>query len=182
MKAIDLIAPVLAGALATLALAWIGRQNSAPPGVQDGMLRFRMPKAFVVVGWVSISLSAFMAAGAVFQLIDAWPFALLSVLLAAMFGWLGVLLVRDGRHHQAACNESILAVVDRNNELKSYRWEELRSARLHPVSKMIILTTQDGTRMSVSAYLIGSDALFRIMARRTRLPVKDLVERARAIS
>ena len=182
MKAIDLIAPVLAGALTTLALAWIGRQNSAPPGVQDGMLRFRMPKAFVVVGWVSISLSAFMAAGAVFQLSDAWPFALLSVLLAAMFGWLGVLLVRDGRHHQAACNETVIAVVDGNNRLKSCRWDELSSARVHPISKMIILRAKDGTRLALSAYLVGSDALFSIMARQTPFPVKDLVERARAMA
>lgn len=182
MKAIDFIAPALASTLTVVALAWLGRKNGAQPALQDGMLHFVMPKAYGIVGWVSIAIAALFIAGAVVYVVDNLAYSVFFFLLAVMFGWLGILLVRDGRHHRAACNETVIAVVDGNNRLKSCRWEDLASARVHPISKMIILRAKDGTRFALSAYLVGSDALFSIMARQTPFPVKDLVERARAMA
>lgn len=45
---------------------------------------------------------------------------------------------------------------------------------------MIILRTNDGHKLALSAYLIGGDALFDTMARQTTLPVAELLARARA--
>lgn len=182
MNAIDFIAPALASTLTVLALAWLGRKNSMPPAIHDGMLHFVMPKAYGIVGWVSIAIASLFVAGAVVHVVDTLAYSVFFCLLAVMFGWLGILLVRDGRHHRAACNETVIAVVDGNNRLKSCRWDALASARVHPISKMIVLHAKDGTRLALSAYLVGSDALFSTMARRTPFPVKDLVERARAMA
>lgn len=99
----------------------------------------------------------------------------------ALFAWLGSILVRDARNHQAACNEDIIVVIDRYNRLDSCRWPEIISGRVHPLSRMIVLRTRDGRTLSVSAYLKGSDSLFTTMARRTRLPVQQLVAKARAM-
>jgi len=50
---------------------------------------------------------------------------------------------------------------------------------VHPISKMIHLVTQDGRIVKINAYLTGSDTFFAELARRTNLPVADLVKQAR---
>lgn len=181
MAEVRWLEPVFVTITTVVVMAAIGRKNGALPEVQNGMLRSRMPKALIVLGAISLILACgFLLT--VFQLLPKeLPVALLLAMCGAAFAYMGALLVMDGKNHQAACDESTLVVIDGRDRMESCRWTDIVSARMHPLSRMIVLRINDGRKLRINPYLIGSDALFHMMAECTNLPVKDLVAKARAI-
>ena len=174
------LGPTITAVVTAIAMALLSRKNTRAPEVVAGHSRLRLPKVFLVMGWVSLIMAALALAGLVHFVPNEWPVAVIIALCAAGFGYMGLMLVRDGRYHQAAFDAETLIVIDGRQRLESCRWSDLVSARVHPLSKMIVLRTRDARKLKINPYLIGSDALFHTMAVNTALPVAELVAKARA--
>jgi hypothetical protein len=181
MTGITWIEPMLVAVLTALFMAFVGRRSSSMPKVDQGLLHFRLPKVFVIMGVVSWLMAGGLAMGSYLVGTSSWPVAAFLGVLAVAFTYMGVLLVRDGRYYEVACSEDSLLVIDGRQRVEACRWSDLVSARVHPLSKYILLRTKDGRTLKINAYIIGSDSLFNLMAERTELPVQELVEKARAV-
>ena len=121
-----------------------------------------------------------MAVGAAMEFDVRVPMSFLFALIAAVFLALAVLLVREGLYHRAACNDEVLVVIDRRDRMESCRWSDIAHASVNTMTRHLVLLVKDGRKLRINIFIAGGDALFRIMARRTALPVADLVAKARS--
>lgn len=170
--AVMLITPVIMQA--------VGRRNAVAPLPANGWVELRLPRFFGVMGWISAVIAVVMAAGAISLMISDQPGGGSFILaVCGMFGWMAFMLLRDARNHRLAYNDASFRVTDGAGITRTCSWADVVSGRVHPISKMIHLSTRSGHVLKVNAYLIGSDAFFAELARHTGLPVSDLVKRAR---
>ncbi len=175
------IEATLVAVLTASTMAVVGRKNKAMPEFEQGMLRFRLPKVFVVMGGISILIAMLFAFGALKLATSEWYLSFFLGAMTVAFGYMGVILFRDGKNYAVVCSEESIAVISGQHRFEACLWSDLLSARVHPLSKYILLRTNDGRTLKINAYLIGSNALFNIMARNTKFPVMELVAKARAI-
>ncbi len=181
MTGVQLIEPLVAIVLTALVMAFVGRKNPSLPMVDQGLLHFRLPKVFVIIGVVSWLMAGGLAMGSYLVGMSSWALTIFLGVLAVAFAYMGVLLVRDGRYYKVAYNEDSLLVIDGRQRAASCLWSDIVSARLHPISKYILLRTKDGRTLKINAYVMGSDSLFSIMGEKTELPIHELVAKARAV-
>jgi len=180
MSSSSWIVPVAVMVITPLIMKAIGRKNAHAPASADGSVELQLPRAFGILGWVSAAMAAGMAYGSVSILINGEPGVGVFIgLIAGMFGWMAFVLVRDGRNHRLVYSDSHFSVTDGSRVTRSCAWTDVLGGKVHPLSKMIHLSTRDGGVLKINGYLIGSDAFFAELARRTNLPVADLVKRAR---
>jgi hypothetical protein len=180
MSSSSWIVPVAVMVITPLIMKAIGRKNAIEPVSVDGLVELRLPKFFGILGWVSVALAAGMAYGSVSILINGeLGVGVFVGLIAGMFGWMAFILVRDGRNHRLVYSDTHFSVTDGSRITRSCEWTDVVAGKVHPISKMIQLSTRDGRVLKINAYLIGSDTFFAELARRTNLPVADLVKQAR---
>lgn len=152
------------------------------PKFDQGLFHFPLPKVFLIMGIVSMVMAVFLAVGCYLVIKSSWAVTVFLGVLAMLFAYMGVLLVRDGRNYQVTCNDDSLLVIDGRQRAEACLWSDLVSARVHPLTKYILLRTKDGRTLKINAYVIGSDSLFSIMGEKTELPVQALVAKARAVA
>lgn len=174
------LVPFAVMVITPLVMKALGRKNAQAPVPVGGSVALRLPKVFGFLGWVSVALAAGMAYGSMSILINReLSVGVFVGMIAGMFGWMGFILLRDGRNHRLSYGEGQFSVTDGSGVTRSCAWTDVVAGRVHPLSKMIHLSTRDGGVVKINSYLIGSDAFFAELARRTNLPVAELVKQAR---
>lgn len=147
----------------------------------SGMRTLRLPKAFGILGWVAMGMSLLFVAATVGLALKGELLSLLGLVFSSAFVWMSLALILGGRNHSVSFDQEWLIVTDARARTEEYAWKSITSGRVHPLSKMIVLRTDDGRRLRINPYLIGSDTLFHMMAERTQLPVAELVAKARTV-
>lgn len=146
----------------------------------SGAVEMRLPKFFGILGWIGLLMTAGFMAGAITVFAEgSIPMGALLLAFGGLFGWMSVVLIRDGQHHRVVYDHASFQVTDGAGVTRSSVWTDVVSGKVHPITKMIHLSTKDGQVLKINAYLIGSDAFFSRLAQHTGLPVADLVMRAR---
>ncbi len=174
------IVPAAVAVFTPLIMAALGKRSSLPvPADASGMRTLRLPKAFGIMGWVSVGIAMLFVFGGVASALKGELLSLFFLLLAVGFGAMAVSLVLNGRNHAVSFDQDRLIVTDGRKRTEECAWSSITSGRVHPLSKMIVLRTSDDRRLRIHPNLIGSDDLFRSMAERTALPVPQLVAKAR---
>ena len=175
------LVPAAVALLTPLALAALRKPSARMMPVDaTGMRTLRLPKAFVVLGWIAMGITLLFVYGGIISMAKGERLSIFLLICAIGFGAMALSLIRNGHHHAVSFDEERLIVTDARRRTEECAWKDITSGRVHPLSKMIVLRTSDLRRLRINAYLIGSDDLFRTMAERTALPVPDLVAKARS--
>jgi len=174
------LVPAAVMVITPLIMRLVGRKNAIEPAMVDGWVELLLPKFFGILGWASVAIAAGMTYG-IISLVSNGELGvgLFAGMIAGLFGWMAFVMVRDFRNHRSAYSDEHFSVTDGSRITRSCAWTEVVSGKVHPISKMIYLSTQDGRMLKVNAYLSGSDSFFAKLAQRTDLPVADLVKQAR---
>lgn len=174
------LVPVIVLAVLPLVMKAVGRKNATHPAEVRGVAELRLPKIFIMLGWISFLMAVLFTWGAAMLILKAeWFIGIFLLLLASVFAWMGLELVMDGRNHRVAFDKEIFSVTDGRKRTQRCAWEDVATGRVHPFSKMIHIKTKNGQTLKLNPYLIGSDAFFEMMMARTELPVEKLVAAAR---
>lgn len=174
------LTPAAVAVVLPLVMRAVGRKNAAVVAPASGAVEMRLPKFFGILGWVVLLMTAgFVAAGVALLANGGIRIGVFLLAIGGLFGRMSVVLIRDGLHHRVAYDDASFQVTDGAGVTRSSAWTHVVSGKVHPITKMIHLSTKDGQVLKINAYLIGSDAFFSRLAQHTGLPVADLVMRAR---
>lgn len=172
--------PAAVAVVLPLVMRAVGKKNAVVVAPASGAVVMRLPKFFGILGWIGLLMTAgFVAAGVFLFGKGSIPTGVFLLAIGGLFGWMSVVLIRDGQHHRVAYDDASFQVTDGAGVTRTSEWSDVISGKVHPITKMIHLSTKDGQVLKINAYLIGSDAFFSSLAQRTGLPVADLVMRAR---
>lgn len=139
----------------------------------DGLSHLRMPRSYTIIGVLSLLLFVpypimlfLHPEKLLFQII-------LTVAMAVLFGGIGTMCLLYGLHHRVIIADEHFHVVSAFGKEQMVRWTDVRKGRYSSIERVMVLTTVQGERIRVSAYLRGAKLFWRTLNSKGGTPVGD---------
>lgn len=169
--------PAIMAGVVPIMYALLAKPGQRAPEVDAaGVSHLRLPKIYLIMGWVCIGLGAVGTVGMAIALVvgtDAppWFIVLLIGLVFAAMGAGGIFLLKAYANHAVTFDEATLTVTNDFGHTERMGWSDLASGELRNKSRILVLHKRDGRKVKVNPHLIGFEALLRTLQRKTDFPV-----------
>lgn len=169
--------PAIMAGVVPLVYALLAKPGQRAPEVDAaGVVRLRMPKIYLIMGWVCIGLGLVGTVGmAISAAVEAdappWFMAVLIALVFAAMGAGGIFLLKAYANHAVSFDESTLSVTNDFGRTERMTWADLSGGEVKNKARILVLHARDGRKVKVNPHLIGSEALLRALQQKTSLPV-----------
>lgn len=145
----------------------VGRRKMEPD--EQGKVTLYVPGAFSILGYLLILLGCFFIAWLfITGEMNVWT-VLGSSVFFLLFGLWGRYLLMHVKNYRVRFDEEKLEVSSARKKIKSMQWEEIQTAKFHPVLHTIKFTAHDGEKIRVHCQLTGIDQFLYKLYEKTGL-------------